>query len=99
VDTRSDPARPRKAYIREDQVLARLPALAILLGAPAGPSSGPEQGPGPSAIATGAAELISCLRVTRLTLTYDQGDRTLRTGSPRPTVITLARSYPRQERR
>ena len=28
--TRPDPARPKNAYIREDQILARLPALAIL---------------------------------------------------------------------
>jgi len=96
-DTRSDPARPRNAYIREDQVLARLPALAVLLSAPAGPSSGPQQGPGPSAIATGAgaAELISYLRATGLTLTYAPGDGTLRTGFSRRAAITLDRSYPR----
>jgi hypothetical protein len=33
--TRRDPARPPNAYIREDQILPRLPALGILLGAPA----------------------------------------------------------------
>jgi hypothetical protein len=31
--TRPDPARPGNAYIREDQILPRLPALGILLGA------------------------------------------------------------------
>ena len=30
--TRPDPARPPNAYIREDQILPRLPALGILLG-------------------------------------------------------------------
>ena len=45
--TPPDRDRPENAYIREDQILPRLPALAILLGAPAQAPSGPGQGAGP----------------------------------------------------
>jgi hypothetical protein len=86
-----DPGRPRNSYVREEQILPRLAALAILLGdqqnrqhARALPAAGPrvtspEQ----------AAELIDRLRQQGLTLAYDLRDRTLRTGAKDPVALTI----------
>ena len=94
--TRPDPARPKNAYIREDQILPRLPALAILLGAPAQAPSGPGQGtahPAPAGVA-----VIGYLRARRTTLIYDPSDRVLRAGTQGAAVVTLGRSHEHQER-
>jgi site-specific DNA recombinase len=88
--TRPDPARPRNAYIREDQILPRLPALAILLGAATDALSGPEQG---TAHAAPVAEVIGYLRASRITLTYDPGDRVLRARTQGSAAVTLGRSH------
>ena len=67
-----DPARPKNAYVREDQILPHLAAIAILLAPPAG-ISGPESGG--SAQVTGPADgaaLIDRLRADGVVLTYDQ---------------------------
>jgi hypothetical protein len=75
-----DPGRPKTAYVREDQVLPHLAAIAILLDAPAltpaRRSRGPVQVTGPAATAV----LIDRLRADGVVLTYDPGDRTLRAG-------------------
>jgi hypothetical protein len=75
-----DPARPKNAYVREDQILPHLAAIAILLAASAG-ISGPESGG--SAQVTGPADgavLIDRLRADGVVLTYDPDDRTLHAG-------------------
>jgi site-specific DNA recombinase len=87
--TRPDPARPPNAYIREDQILARLPALGILLGAP-GPSSR-KQGRAHSRVPAGAAELISYPRARGITLTYDPGEHALRAGTHGAVSVTIDR--------
>jgi len=75
-----DPARPKNAYVREDQILPHLAALAILLAASAG-ISGPDSGG--SAQVTGPADgavLIDRLRADGVVLTYDPDGRILHAG-------------------
>ena len=88
-----DPARPKNAYVREDQILPHLAALAILL---AGPAGTPSRGSRSRAKLTGPADtaaLIGQLRADGTVLTYDPDGRTLRaavTARPRsPSACTL----------
>jgi hypothetical protein len=86
-----DPARPRNSYVREEQVLPRLAALAILLGDQQHQQSGralPAAGPR-LASPEQAAALIDRLRLQGLTLAYDSRDRTLRTGAKDPVALTI----------
>src|SRR5215472_12547382 len=90
--TQPDPTRPKNTYIREDQILPHLAALAILL-------TGREQvqdQPGQASQFTGpaqAAELIEHLRATGCTLTYDPRLRTLRTDTGDSVAVTVGRSH------
>ena len=77
--TRPDPARPGNTYIREDQILPRLPALSILLGAPA--RSSRKQSTAHSPVPARAAAMISYLRAQGITLIYDPNEHTLRVGA------------------
>ena len=97
-----DPARPKNAYVREDQVLPYLAALAILL---AGPAGTPARGSRSRAELAGPADtaaLIDQLRDDGTVLTYDPDDRTLRAGGhdAPPVVIGMhaAGSHSRQDR-
>ena len=83
--TSPDPGRPKTTYVREDQVLPHLAALAILLAAPARRNRGLAQVTGPA----DTAALIDRLRADGTVLTYDPDDRTLRAGDA-PSV-TLGR--------
>jgi site-specific DNA recombinase len=87
--TRPDAARPGNSYIREDQILPRLPALGILLGAPA--RSSRKQGTAHSLVPAGAAAMISYLRAQGITLTYDPGERALRASTHGPVSVTIDR--------
>jgi site-specific DNA recombinase len=89
-------ARPPNAYIREDQILPRLPALAILLGASAEAPGALEQSTAPAAPA-GASEVTGYLRAAGITLTYDPGERVLRAGAHGTASITLGRSHLHQK--
>jgi DNA invertase Pin-like site-specific DNA recombinase len=84
---RPDPARPKNVYVREDQVLPHLAALAILLGrhkhAPYSPGQPTVTAPAQ------AAELIDHLRTSGRRLTYDPQHRTLRTDTEDAIAITL----------
>jgi len=94
--TRPEPARPPNAYIREDQILPRLPALGILIAAPARHSrkqgTAQSQAPAPA----GAAHLISYLRAKGITLTYDPGEDTLRAGTDGSVSVTIDRKRRQQ---
>jgi site-specific DNA recombinase len=90
--TRPDPARPPNAYIREDQILPRLPALDILLGAPARKNR--KQDTARSPVPAQTAGLISYLRAKDITLTYDPDQRTLRADTRDAMSITLDRRTP-----
>ena len=82
--TRPDPARPGNAYIREDQILPRLPALGILLGAPG--RSSRKQDTAHSPVPARAAAMISYLRAQGITLIYDPDEHTLRARHPQPHI-------------
>jgi hypothetical protein len=77
-NTRPDPNRPRNAYLREDQVLARLPALSIRLAL--GPGTTPPAVP----------EIVARLRADRITLTYNPADQTLTADTPRAERIAIS---------
>jgi site-specific DNA recombinase len=87
-----DPGRPKNSYVREEQILPRLAALAILLD-----DQQHQRQPGRALPAAGprlaspeqAAALIDRLRQQGLTLTYDSRDRTLRTGAKDPATLTI----------
>lgn len=65
-----------------------MPALAILLGAPAeAPSTREESAP------ADAAELTGHLRAAGTFLTYDPGSRVLRAGTQPTAAITLDRTH------
>jgi site-specific DNA recombinase len=86
-----DPARPKNAYVREDQILPHLAALAILLAAPARPGSrGRARLAGPDSTAT----LIDQLRADRTVLTYDPDCRTLRAGGQDAPAVTIGTATP-----
>jgi site-specific DNA recombinase len=79
-----DPARPKNAYVREDRVLAHLPALHLLLTG-AGPGAGRRRRRtrrGLDVLTPASGEdVIGCLRERGSTLTYDPATRTLRAGA------------------
>ncbi len=86
--TRPDPRRPKNLDLREDQILPRLAALAIVL---AGQDQAQDRGKQGNTRITApgqAADLIDCLRATGLTLTYDPGKRTLRTDAEKAVAVT-----------
>jgi site-specific DNA recombinase len=76
-----DPGRPKAAYVREDQVLPRLAALAILLAGPAGKPARGNRGLARVTGPDGTAALIDRLRADGTVLTYDPDSRTLRAGN------------------
>jgi site-specific DNA recombinase len=86
--SRPQPGRPGNTYVREDQVLPHLAAIAILLG---GPPRTPVRGKRRPAQVTGsasAAAFIDQLRADGVVLTYDPVGRTLRaSGRDAPSVI------------
>ena len=78
--TSPDPGRPKTTYVREDQVLPHLAAIAILLAGPAGKSGRRNRSPLQVTGPDGTAALIDQLRADGVVLTYDPGGRTLRAG-------------------
>ena len=98
-----DPAPPKNAYVREDQILPHLAAIAILLAASAG-ISGPESGG--SAQVTGPADgavLIDRLRAGGVVLTYDPDGRTLHAGGHDAPPVVIGKdatdTHSRQDRK
>ena len=98
-----DPDRPKNTYVREDQILPPLAAVAILLAVM--PETRPdERRPAQLTGPAGAAALIDQLRADGTILTYDPASRTLRAGghdAPSVTIGTAAagsRSAPAQGR-
>ena len=90
--TRPDPARSRNTYVREDQILSHLAALAIVLDGAEHAGDDPDrarQVTGPD----GAAELIDYLRSSGHALIYDPQHRTLRTDTEDSVAVTVGRSH------
>jgi site-specific DNA recombinase len=75
-----DSGRPKNTYVREDQILPHLAALAILLAGPAGKPGRRNHSLAQVTGPTGTAALIDQLRADGVVLTYDPGGRTLRAG-------------------
>ena len=95
--------RVRNTYVREDQILPHLAAIAILLAASAG-ISGPESGG--SAQVTGPADgavLIDRLRADGVVLTYDPDGRTLHAGGHDAPPVVIGKdatdTHSRQDRK
>jgi hypothetical protein len=87
--TRPQPGRPGNTYVREDQILPHLAALAILI------ASDGEPGPGDRDLAqltrpAGTAALIDRLRANGSVLTYDPHEKTLRAADRDAPSITIA---------
>jgi hypothetical protein len=94
---RPDPGHPANTYVREDQIVPHLTAIAILL---AGPAETAARGSRGSVQVTGPADtaaLIDGLRARSVTLTYDPDTRTLRSGDA-PSV-TIGRDVGTDSRR
>jgi site-specific DNA recombinase len=96
-----DPARLKNTYVREDQILPHLAAVAILL---TGDDSEPEPGDRGLAQLTGpdrTADLIDQLRADGTVLTYHPDDHTLSAGDRgMPSVIVANdHQYRTSERR
>ncbi len=77
--------RPKNTYVREDQILPHLAALAILLGGDQAPSNCTRQVTAP----VEAAGLIDQLRAAGITLTYDPDTRTVCTGDSEIVAVTI----------
>ncbi len=89
--TRPEPGRPGNTYVREDQILPYLAAIAILL---AGPAGIPGRGNLSPARVTGPADtaaLIDQLRTGGVVLTYNAGDKTLRAGDQDAPSVTIGK--------
>ncbi len=83
-----EPDRPRNAYVREDQILPHLAAVAIILasgGQPGGNSTVQFTAP------AGTADLIDRLRDSGAVLTYDTETQTIRTSGSDPVAVTTGR--------
>jgi hypothetical protein len=95
-----DPARPKNTYVREDQVLPHLAALAILLAGDAGQDAGNRalaQLTGPDC----TAAMIDRLRAGGTVLTYDPDEKTVRAGDHDAPAVVIAedRRHRASERR
>jgi site-specific DNA recombinase len=86
--TGPDPGQPKNTYVREDQILPHLAALAILVaGAGRSQDSGAVQVTAPA----DAADLIDQLRASGTVLTYDPQTHTIRAGGSDPVTVTAGR--------
>ncbi|HEX5297046.1 MAG TPA: recombinase family protein [Streptosporangiaceae bacterium] len=83
---RPEPGRPKNTYVREDQILPHLTAVAILLGRDHVLSSDAAQITSPDQ----AAALIGQLRTAGITLTYDPDTRALRTSDSSIAAVAVS---------
>jgi site-specific DNA recombinase len=88
--TGPEPGRPKNAYVREDQILPHLAAIAILLA-----SDGQAQGNGTMQVAAPAetADLIDRLRASGAVLTYDPDTRTIRADDSDLVAVTVGQNH------
>ncbi len=88
-----DSGRLKNTYIREDQILPHLAAIAILLASPAGTPRHGNRGLAQVTGPDGTAALIDQLRTERIILTYDPQDQTLRAGGHDAPSVTIGKDY------
>ena len=84
-----DPGRRKNLYIREELIVPRLAALAILLAGHDQARTRPRRRGTQVTAPAQAAELIDCLRAADVTLTYDPGTQTLRTDTKDAVAVTV----------
>ncbi len=89
--TRPEPGRPPNTYVREDQIMPHLAAIAILLAVPAGTPARGNRGLTQLTGPDGTAALIDQLRAGGVLLTYDPDDRTLRTSGHHALSVTIGK--------
>jgi hypothetical protein len=87
---RPDPARHKNTYVREDKILPRLAALAILQAAGGHAQYGGNRGSAQSTAPAQAADLIDTLRAAGVTLIYDPVSRALRTDTEDAIAVSVA---------
>jgi hypothetical protein len=87
--TGPSPDRPANLYVREDQILPRLAALAILQAGSSGCLRGTKQAIVQVTSPAQAAELIDRLRADDITLIYDPATRTLRTDTKDSLAVSI----------
>ena len=87
--TRPDPARPKNLYVREDQILPRLAALAILHTGRGKPASGRNGGRARMTAPAQTAHLIDQLRSQGASLIYNPAAKTLRTDAQEPAAVSI----------
>jgi site-specific DNA recombinase len=82
--TTPDPARPKNTYVREDHILARLPALLPKAEPSAGRRRRRTRHGVPVVRPVSEQDLIGGLRAHEITLIYDPRTKTLQAAHPRP---------------
>jgi len=87
--THPDPGRPKNLYVREDQLLPRLAALAILQASDGRAPRGRKQGSARLTTPAQAADLIDHLRATGVTIIYDPATRAIRTDTKRAVAVSV----------
>jgi site-specific DNA recombinase len=87
--TRPGPGRPKNLYVREDQILPRLAALAILHAADGKPASGKNGRRARLTAPARASDLIDQLRSDGVSLIYDPAAKTLRTDAQEPAAVSI----------
>jgi hypothetical protein len=91
--TAPDPGRPKNAYVREDQIVAHLPVLHLLLTGSDGGLRRRRTRAGTDVRHQPAEHVIAYLRERQITLTYDTAAASLRAGTGEATqTITLRAS-------
>jgi hypothetical protein len=90
---RPRPGRPANTYVREDQIMPHLAAIAILLAGPPGEMSCGNRGLAQLTGPDGTAALIDQLRASGTVLTYDPHDRTLRAGGRDALSVTIGKDH------
>ncbi len=84
------PGRPKNVHIREDQILARLAALAILQAAGSRAPDGGNQGSAKITAPAQAADLSDHLRAAGVSIIYDPATRALRTDTNDAVAVTVS---------
>ena len=88
--TGSSPDRPANLYVREDQILPRLAALAILQSEGTHSPRGRKLASAQVTVPAQVAELIDRLRAADVTLIYDPATRALRTDTRNSLAVTVS---------
>jgi len=86
---RPDPGRPKNLYVREDQILPRLAALAILQASDDRAPGGRKHGSAQVTTPAQAADLIDHLRATGVTIIYDPATRAIRTDTKQAVAVSV----------